>query len=510
MELANTASLTIARLAPLLRTRQLSPVELTRFVIERISRLQPMLNAFISVTADLALNRAKRAEKEILRGEYRGPLHGIPVSLKDLFYTEGIRTTAGSKILRRFVPGENASVVERLLEAGAVLTGKTNLHEFAFGATNVNPHYGSVLNPWDLSRISGGSSGGSAVSVVAALSLASLGTDTGGSIRIPSAACGCVGLKPTYGLVAQDGVIPLATSLDHVGPLCRCVEDAAIMLEVLTGAGSRSRRSPNPSARHLSSGVNGMRIGVPKQYFFERLQLDVRRGVLAAISCLEQLGAYVSPVDLKGMGETAELAAEITAGEALAYHWNWLQKRPSDYGSDLRGRFEGGRNQLSVVYLLAQARRQAYRDRLVKAMKSVDIMALPTLPIVAPRIEEDDVLIGRGRENVRLALLRLTRPGNLSGLPAISVPCGFSAEGLPVGLQLMGHHGDEATILRAAYAYEQATSWHKHFPPDTDVAPHHRVPHAPNGAPLRMKTRGSKFQVRGSRLTSLRNLEPRT
>lgn len=468
MELANTAGFTIARLAPLLRRRQLSPVELTRFVIERISRLQPALNAYISVTADLALERAKRAEKEILKGQYRGPLHGIPISLKDLFYTKGIRTTGGSKILRSFVPRENASVVGRLLAAGAVLTGKTNLHEFAFGATNLNPHYGPVHNPWDLSRISGGSSGGSAASVVAALALASLGTDTGGSIRIPSAACGCVGLKPTYGLVAQDGVIPLATSLDHVGPLCRCVEDAAIMLEILAGTESRPRTFAGSLARDLRSGVMGMRIGVPKQYFFERLHIDVRRRVLEAISCLERLGAYVTVVNLKGMNETAELAAQITVGEALTYHWNWLQKRPGDYGADLRDRLEGSKNQLSVVYLRAQARRHAYRDRLVEAMKSVDIMIMPTLPVVAPRLEEDEVLVGRTRENVRLALLRLTRPGNLAGLPSISVPCGFSAEGLPVGLQLMGHQRGDATVLRAARAYEEATSWHMHFPPDAD------------------------------------------
>jgi aspartyl-tRNA(Asn)/glutamyl-tRNA(Gln) amidotransferase subunit A len=470
MELANTANFTIARLAPLLRRRQLSPVELTRFILERISRLQPALNAFITVTADLALEQAKCAEKEILRGIYRGPLHGIPISLKDLFYTKGIRTTAGSKILRGFVPDENAPVVDRLLEAGAVLTGKTNLHEFAFGATNVNPHYGPVRNPWDRSRISGGSSGGSAASVIAALSLASLGTDTGGSIRIPSAACGCVGLKPTYGRVAQEGVIPLAASLDHVGPLCRCVEDAAIMLGILADQRPRSNKVTNPFLRQLRLGVKGMRIGVPKQYFFERLQVDVCRKVLDAISCLEQLGAHVLAVSLKGMNETAELAAEITVGEALAYHWNWLQRRPGDYGLDLRERLEGSRNQPSVVYLRAQAGMRAYRDRLIEAMESVDVMAMPTLPIVAPRIEEEEVLIGRARENVRLALLRLTRPGNLSGLPAISVPCGFSAEGLPVGLQLMGHPLQEATVLRAAYAYEDATSCLKKFPPDLGLA----------------------------------------
>ncbi len=471
MELANSADLTITRLAPLLRRRRLSPVDLTRFMLDRIARLQPSLNAFITVTADSALTQAKRAERQIARGEYRGPLHGIPVSLKDLFYTRGIRTTAGSKILKRFVPGTNAPVVDRLLEAGAILMGKTGLHEFAFGATNVNPHYGPVHNPWNPDRISGGSSGGSAAGVVAALSLASLGTDTGGSIRIPAAACGCVGLKPSYGLLPTDGVIPLAGSLDHVGPLCRCVEDAAIMLEILTGARSGRRNTESRPSRQLRAGIKGIRIGVPKQYFFERLQIDVCRGVLEAVSCLERLGARVAPVHLRGMNETAELAAQITVGEALAYHWDWLQKRPGDYGADVRGRLEESRDQPTVVYLRAQARRETYRRRLIEAMADVDVMVAPTLPITASPIGQDDVPIGRSHENVRLALLRLTRPGNLSGLPAVSVPCGFSADGLPIGLQLMGHPLGEVTVLRVAHAFEEATPWHERFPPDPDTAP---------------------------------------
>ncbi len=468
MDLANDAAFTIARLAPLLRRRRLSPLELTRFVLERASRLQKDFNAYITLTADLALEQARRAEREILKGAYRGPLHGIPVSLKDLFHTNGIRTTGGSLILRNLVPKKDAPAVTRLLEAGAVLTGKTNLHEFAYGATNENPHYGPVLNPWDTRRISGGSSGGSAVSVVEALSLASLGTDTGGSIRIPSAACGCVGMKPTHGLVSQEGVIPLAESLDHVGPLCRCVEDVAMVLGVLTVSEERPHAARSLTAR-LRSGLNGMRIGVPKQYFFDRLQRDVRRCVLEAISSLEELGARLSEVSLVGMSETAELAADITVGEALAYHWDWLQNRPSDYGADVRARLLAGRKQLSATYLRAQARRQAYRTRFIEAMKSVEVLAMPTLPVVAPLLKDDEAVIGRGRENVRLALLRLCRPANLTGFPAISLPCGFSAEHLPVGLQLMGRQNDEATLLRAAYAYEAASPWHTQFPPERDT-----------------------------------------
>jgi aspartyl-tRNA(Asn)/glutamyl-tRNA(Gln) amidotransferase subunit A len=470
MELLNDGNLTIAKVAPHIRKGQYSPVELTRAFLERIARLQPSLNAFITVTSDLALKQARQAEKEISKGHYRGILHGIPISVKDLFYTAGIRTTAGSKILRRFIPKENAALVDRLLAAGAILLGKTNLHEFAFGATNVNPHYGPVHNPWDLSRVSGGSSGGSAAAVSAGLCLASLGTDTGGSIRLPAAACGIVGLKPTFGLVPTHGVIPLSFSLDHVGPLCRCVEDAALVLGVIAGQEAPSLRSPRPGgkANFFSSPkrMRRLRVGVPKQYFFDRLQREVRYRVLAAHSALEKMGAEVQEVKLEGIQDTVDLAADIIFPEAMTFHWKWLSKRPGDYGEDLRTRMQSRLSQTAIAYLQALQRRQRYADSFQKAMESVDIMAVPTLPIGAPRIEESEVKIGRWAENVRVALLRLTFPGNLSGLPAISIPCGFSSEKLPIGLQLIGRRLDEATLLRAAYAYEQSTSWHKMFPPD--------------------------------------------
>jgi len=469
MTLANNDALTIARLAPLIRRKKLSPVELFEFVLDRIETFGPGLNAFITVTADRAFAQAQQAEKEIAKGHYRSPLHGIPISLKDLFYTAGIPTTAGSKILRDFVPVENAAVVDRLRDAGAVLVGKTNLHEFAFGATNVNPHYGPARNPWDPSRVSGGSSGGSAITVVAGLAVASLGTDTGGSIRIPAAACGCVGLKPSYGRVPMHGVVPLARSLDHVGPLCRCVEDSAIMLGMIAGADPRDATSwGNPDtafSKEVRRGMQGIRIGIPRQFFFERLQSQVRRAVLAAVAVLEENGAEIHEVTLKGMEETADLAAWITVAEALTFHWTWLEKRPQDYGDDLRTRLEGSKYMTAAAYVQAQERRRAYADRLIQALKSVDLLVAPSLPVTAPRIGENEVKIGRTREDTRLALLRLTRPGNLAGLPAISVPCGFSSDGLPVGLQIIGGPREESTVLRVAYHYEQATSWHRAFPP---------------------------------------------
>ena len=473
MNIINDENLTITKVAPLIRKRQLSPVELTKALLARIARLQPALNAFITVTSDLALRQARQAEKEIGKGRYRGALHGIPLSIKDLFYTEGIRTTAGSKILRNFVPTENATVVNRMRAAGTILLGKTNLHEFAFGATNVNPHYGPVHNPWDLDRISGGSSGGSAAAVSAGLCLASLGTDTGGSIRLPAAACGIVGLKPTFGLVPTQGVIPLSFTLDHVGPLCRCVEDTALVLGAIAGldaAGlSSSRRSGKKVFSFSVKGIRGLRVGVPQNYFFDRLQREVRQQVLAAHTTLERMGAEIQEVKLEGIQETVDLAADIIFPEALTFHWKWLRKRPGDYGEDLRTRMQSRSSQTAVTYLQALQKRRQYAESFKKVMESVHVLAVPTITIVAPRIGEQEVKIGRSIENVRVALLRLTFPGNLAGLPAISLPCGFSPEKLPIGLQLIGRPFDEATLLRVALAFEQFTPWHKMFPPEPGI-----------------------------------------
>ncbi len=470
MDLANDVNLTIARLHPLIRRRKLSPVELTDFLLARIEKRQPELNAFITVTADLARKQARMAEREIGRGQYRGPLHGIPLSLKDLFYTRGIRTTAGSLILRRFKPAENACVVDRLLEAGAILLGKTNLHEFAFGATSVNPHYGPVRNPWARGRVPGGSSGGSAAAVAAGLCVGSLGTDTGGSIRIPAAACGCVGLKPTYGRVPLHGVIPLSSSLDHSGPITRCVRDAALLLEAIAGADPRDPATFGPRGesftRGMTMGLKGLRIGVPRQYFFDRLQPEIRRLTLAAIADIERAGGELREVNLKMMPETATLAGDITVGEALAYHWEWFGKRPSEYGDDLRSRLEACKEMTLVAYLRAQRRRAEYRRAFLTSLEHVDVLAAPTLPVTAPAIEATEVSTGKGPEDVRLALLRLTRPGNLTGFPAISLPCGFASDGLPAGLQLIGRPMEESTVLRAAQGFEQATAWHASFPRD--------------------------------------------
>lgn len=462
----NDGTLTIERLAPLIRRKKISPVELTRVCLDRIAKLQPVVNAFITVTAERALQQAARAEKEIVHGRYKGPLHGIPISLKDLFDTAGIRTTAGSAILKRFIPKKNAAIVDRLLEGGCILLGKTNMHEFAYGPTNLNPHYGAVRNPWNAACMSGGSSGGSAASVVTAQAIASVGTDTGGSIRIPSAACGCVGLKPTYGTIPMEGVYPLSFSLDHAGPLCRCVKDAAILYENI-------RRPPASGSRRILSslgkGINGLTVGLPRQYFFDHIQTDVRRAVFKAVETLELMGAEIREVDLKGMNNTPLIAAAITGGEALAVHRKRLDKDPSGYGEDVRIRLLNSRTLTIVDYIEAQQKAREYRNMFDTVMESVELLLAPTLPVTAPRLNQETVKIGRRRDGVRTILLSLTRPANISGLPAASIPCGFSDDGLPIGLQITGRRGDEATLLRAAYTYEQATSWHKMFPAGMDA-----------------------------------------
>jgi aspartyl-tRNA(Asn)/glutamyl-tRNA(Gln) amidotransferase subunit A len=462
----NNDELTISKLAPLIRLRKVSPVELTNFLLKRIDRMQPFINAYITVTSEIAISQAKQAEKEIIKGKYRGVLHGIPISVKDLFGTSGVRTTAGSQILKRYIPKENAVAVDRLLESGCILLGKTNLHEFAYGATNVNPHYGPVRNPWSFAHMSGGSSGGSAASVVSAQAIASLGTDTGGSIRIPAAACGCVGLKPTYGRVSMKGVIPLAASLDHSGPLSRCIMDAALIFEAIAGRDPWAPYSGKMALSTIRKSIRGLRIGIPKQYFFSHLQPDVRQALSAALAIFEQLRADICEVSLKGMGSTAPLAADITAGEALAYHAKWLKQKPQKYGEDVRSRLEQSMNMSALTYIQAQRKRAEYAEMMDQALNSVHLLLTPTLPVTAPRIDQKYVQIGNMQEDVRPVLLSLTRPANLSGLPAVSLPCGFSSKGLPIGLQLIGRRYDELTILRAGYAYESATSWHNRFPPD--------------------------------------------
>lgn len=459
---AGLTALTIAEASGLVRKRALSPVDLTRACLQRIEAVDGRLNAFITVTTEEAMRAAGEAEAAIAGGRYRGPLHGIPIALKDLFAMAGARMTAGSRIMSEYVAVADDEATSRLKRAGAVIVGKLNMHEFAFGATGVNPHYGPARNPWDTDRITGGSSSGAGAATASGECLAALGTDTGGSIRIPAALCGVVGLKPTYGRVSRRGVLPLSWSLDHAGPLARTVEDAAIVLQAIVGhdpGDESSAREPVPGyLAALKGGVNGMRLGVPREFFFEGVAPEVESAVRRAIATLEEMGAEVREVSLPYIREIPAAVTAIMLPEALAYHQKWMAERPQDYGDDVRYRLELASTYLAVHYVQAQRLRemsvQAWRR---DVFENIDLLAMPATAVTAPSVSEGDLAH-------TLNLIRLTNPLNLLGVPAISLPCGFTETGLPIGLQLAAPWYAEPTLLRAAHAYEQCTDWHKRRP----------------------------------------------
>ncbi|MBI4473764.1 MAG: aspartyl/glutamyl-tRNA amidotransferase subunit A [Acidobacteria bacterium] len=448
---ADLKNLTLARATSLLEKKEISAVELTEAVLRRIERLNERTRAFITVTSDRALERP-----------------GAPVSVKDLYDTKGIRTTAGSKVFEHRVPREDATLVKRLDEAGAAIVGKTNLHEFAFGVTTINPHYGTARNPWDLDRICGGSSGGSACAVALFMGLGSLGTDTGGSIRIPAALCGIVGLKPTYGRASLYGVVPLSWSLDHPGPMARTVEDTAILLGIIAGhdpddAYTEEHDVPRYTGA-LTGDIKGVRVGLPKTYFYDRLSTEVNSAVANAIKSLEKLGARLEEVDLPSASANREVWTQIASPEVYAFHEPLLAEHAGLYGSQVRARIEAGRHMLSVNYVRAQRTRTIMKEECKAAFDKVDVIVTPTTPIAAPRIDEVEDPWGEDSEPAVAALTRFTRFFNIAGLPAISIPCGFTPESLPIGLQIAGNAFDEATVLRVAHAYEQDARWFERRP----------------------------------------------
>jgi len=460
------AFLSIERAAALLRRREISPLELVDTALARIERWSSSLHAFLTILAEQARQDAKRAEKAIRRGTARSVLHGIPLSLKDNFYTRAIRTTAGSKILADFVPNQDSAVAKSLAEAGAILLGKTNMHEFAYGITGENPHYGSSHNPWAPTRVSGGSSGGSAVAVATGMGWASVGTDTGGSIRIPAALCGIVGMKPTFGLVSVEGVVPLGVSFDHVGPLARSVTDATILLEVI--AGKYPRGEMRPSHRALDRNrPRRFRLGWPKDFFFERIHPEIRGAIEAAAKTFQTLGARIEEISLSHLSPAVDRATNIVVAEANYYHESegYYPARSEEYGDDVRGHLEWGHNLRAVDYLGGlEARRTVIQD-FARALERVDAILAPVSPIPAPPIGLRQIRAPGEREtSVRAELLRLTRPANVAGIPALSIPCGFTSDGLPIGLQLMGRRWGEARLLAIARAYEEATDWHRRHP----------------------------------------------
>lgn len=450
--------MTISQLAPKIRSGRISPVDLTRAVLEQIDRLDPVLNAYITVDADGALKAARASQRRLAKGEYLGPLHGIPISLKDLYDTKGMLTTAGSRILRDRVPAEDAASVARLRAAGAILLGKTNLHEFAFGSTTQNPHFGGTRNPYDPDRIPGGSSGGSTAAVAADMCIASTGSDTGGSIRTPSALCGTVGLKPTYGRVSLHGVVPLAWSLDHVGPITKCVRDAAIMLSAMAGYDPKDPTSANEKvprfAAALKNDVKKIKIGVDPSFCFSGLDDEVEAAIKSALKLLEGLGARTVEVHLPNLELSAIVESILITTEAAAYHESNLRSRGADYGEDVRSLLEGGSVFSAVHYIKAQRLRRVIQQEFAEAFKKIDLFALPSAPVAAPTIGVESVSIRGVDVDLPMALLRFACPSNLTGLPALSVPCGLNKEGLPIGLQIVGRAFDEATVLRAAYTFE--------------------------------------------------------
>lgn len=463
------AQLTLSQAADLIRRGALSPVELTEALLDRIAQLNPRLNAYIQVTAEEARREARAAEHRLAAwrrstGAPPPSLLGVPLALKDLFDVRGLPTTAGSPIRTQALAEEDAAVTARLRAAGAVLLGKLNLHEWALGVTTVNPHFGPARNPWDPDRISGGSSGGSAAAIAARLCLGSVGSDTGGSARIPAALCGVVGLKPTYGRISLRGAIPLSWSLDHAGPMGPSVRDVALLLQALAGYDADDPASANvPVDDYLSldQSVAGLRLGVPVGYFFDDLHPEVETAVRAAIEELARLGMDIREVHLSEAEVAREASNVILLCEAFAYHRDRLRERPEAFGEDVRTRLQAGASMSGSDYALARRTQVVWGRQLDRLFEQVDILATPTTPIPAPRIEESTAA---GAVSAAFHLARLTRPFNLAGVPALSLPCGFTQSGLPIGLQLISRAWSEATLLRVAHAYEQVTPWHTRFP----------------------------------------------
>jgi len=463
---SDPAFLSIQQASELLRRRKISPVELVNACLARIEQLNPWLNAFITVLPERARRGAHKAEREIARGRWRGPLHGIPIALKDNIWTRGIRTTAGAKILTDFVPREDADVTRRLAEAGAILLGKTNMHEFAYGITNNNPHFGATHNPWNLERITGGSSGGSAAAIASGMCFASPCTDTGGSIRIPSALCGIVGLKPTFGLVSVTGIVPLAPSLDHAGPIARTVTDACIVVDAV--ARDYPKEYARPDYRKLRRSLpRRIRLAWPEDYFFDRIDPEGCALIEAAAKVFRSLGARIEHVSMPRLGAALLPGTnDIALAEATHYHESqgYFPSRANDYGADVRLRLEQGTKVRALDYLRGLSMKAMAEGEFESTFKRADAIIAPVTAVSAPRIGQEEVEIAGEKETVRSALVRLNRPANFTGHPAISVPCGFTSDGLPVGMQLIGPRWSEACLLAIAQAYEEAAGWHAHHP----------------------------------------------
>jgi len=444
-------ALSLAKAASLVRNKSVSPVELTEACLRRVDALNPKINAYITITREIAMEQARELEADQKKGKWRGPLHGVPMALKDNIDTAGIRTTGASDLFRDRVPAEDAEVVRRLKAAGIVLLGKLNLHEFAYGGTSTVTAFGAVHNPWNLEHHPGGSSGGPAAALAADMCFGSLGTDTAGSVRIPASYCGIVGLKPTYGRVSNRGVIPLSWSLDHTGPMARTVEDVAILLNVIAGYDALDPTTVDVPAtdytRALTMPTAKLRVGIPRKPFFDSLDPEVLNAFDVAADVVRKLTATVADVDLPPAGNPAL----VWGPEIYTYHSKYFEKTPEKYQAATRAALQ--RDSQSTFTVYAQNRRdmEVARREIDGFFKNVDLLIMPTMKGVAP-------LIGSNGGGLN------TSQFDWYGLPAISVPCGFSNAGLPIGLQIVGRHWDETTVLALANAYEHATEWHTRKP----------------------------------------------
>ncbi len=436
-----------------IRAKQISPLELTQICLQRIEAFNPRLGAFITLTAESALAEARAATEEIAHGKPCSHLHGIPLAIKDLFDVRGVATTAGSPLLKDNIAAADAFVIKQLREAGAIFLGKLNMHEWALGVTGVNPHFGPTRNPWNTAYITGGSSSGSGAALAAGLCYGSLGSDTGGSIRIPSSLCGVVGLKPTYGRVSVRGVIPLAWSLDHAGPMARCVDDVAILYDII-----KTHDKDDPYSAQLKEtqiigqeDARRFKVGVPDEYFFSDLHPETEAAYRAAIKTLGEIGFEMRDVALPGFEVSEKASGKILLAEAAAYHREHMEQHADQIGEDVLTRFRWGLDVTGVEYALARHTQVEWRHKMAHLFESIDALVLPATPFPATRIEESDpVALSRGN------LTRFTRMFNLTGNPALVLPCGRTIDGLPIGLQIVGADWQEETIIQVARAYETA------------------------------------------------------
>lgn len=472
------ADFSIGDLAPKIKRREISPVQLVEKMLKRIQRLDHEVNAYITVLSSQALSEAEAAAKEIAEGRYRGPLHGIPIGVKDNIQTKGTRTTAASKTLADYIPATDAAVIERLREAGAILIGKHNLYEFAYGYPS--SYSGPSPNPWNTLHISGGSSSGSAAAVAARLCYGALGTDTGGSVRIPAAMCGVAGMVPTRGCVSNYGVLPSSKSHDRIGPIARSTEDVALILQAVASYDKRDERSVRVDVCdymcELKKGISGMRILVDTLSLNQAIK-EVRESVEKAVMVLSDQGAEVRWQEVQCLQWARSVQRLISVCEAAAVHEENLKSRPEDYGEKLKERLRSGQMVLGTAYIGAMERRALFLGEIGTHFGEADVIVTPTVPFPAPPSSEELVYVedkayapyslplDREFGGMELQVTDFTCAASLGGLPAMTVPCGFSQSGLPIGMQLMASPFNETKILRAAYAYETVTSWHRRCPP---------------------------------------------